>query len=70
MRNADEPVLICALINDPPKFESDETRESSGKVRDPDRLSGRGHGGRGNGWLFEQQVQYKRTRKLIGGARR
>jgi ipoprotein LpqH len=26
-------VLMCALINDPPKFESDDTRESSGKVR-------------------------------------
>ena len=63
--------LMHALTNDPPKFESDETKESSGKVRDFGRHSGCGHGGRGYGWLFEQQVQYQLTHrpKLSGACR-
>jgi hypothetical protein len=44
-----------------------DKKEGTGEAWDLGRYSGRGHGGRGSGWLFEQQVEYDSEHKATSG---
>ena len=55
------------MLNDPPALKGHDKKEGTGEAWDLGRYSGRGHGGRGSGWLFEQQVEYDSEHKVTSG---